>query len=887
MEKSLRQRTKFTLSASDSSFSSLFIDDFLKKKSLSLFSTATLITIFLIYLSIFLVVFYCDVVRLPSPVSVEYLKTSKDLQFSEERARFFVTQLSEFGPKITGSYANEVQAVNYIRKHLLSIKKHATTANKIDIDVQKPSGCFSLAFMDGMTSCYSNIPNVVARIGPHQETNKSLLINCHFDTQMISPGASDNLVNCAIMLEVLISLSQSDQPLPNDVIFLFNGAEENFHQGAHGFITQHPWAKTIVGFIDMEACGAGGKQMLFQANREKTWLLQAYAKSASYPLGSVVAQDIFQNGVIPSDTDYRIFDQVGKLPGLDFSYIKNGYVYHSRYDIPKAITNGSIQQAGSNLLYLLHNALKSPDMTKVADQPNLPLIFFDFLGLFMVVYRISVARILNAFVILVSFMDFFWKNYKSNVPVKKRLHLIGKAVLTVLFSFILSYLVCISVVLLLGVFNASMSWYGSPYLIVGLYGCPTLAVIFSVHLKAALHVKNLREKWLQEDVYFDAARLIWILLLIIMELFKLNSSFICCAWLLFPCLVRGILGNLYDSSGLIRTKKFHLIMHISMQIIPLTLFLYCFWVIYSVFIPIMGRSGTVLNPELLIGLITAVFVFLATSYMVSLIHVMIPPFKAIMLLVIIFVSTFLTVCCTPLGFPYSDNSEAPTPMRLYILHTQRTFYKENGGINSKDSGYWLIPLDYNGPRLVKQFFQLDDIEPVDCNAELACGMPFYIPVQSLIKTTYYLPAAKPKIIDEPRFELVSKSNLGSNSVRLSFFANGSDHMIVIMSPRPGVVITNWSFLNLPPLRNLDWKGRPTYFIYYSYGQYLEPWTFSVDLLIDKQVATASDKLIDLNFITHYLSGETSVTGEFHYLLKQVPSYVDVVPWTATLDSFSF
>lgn len=43
-------------------------------------------------------------------------------------------------------------------------------------------------------------------------------------------GASDNLVSCAVMLEVLISLSGSDQPLPNEVIFLFNGAEENFHQ---------------------------------------------------------------------------------------------------------------------------------------------------------------------------------------------------------------------------------------------------------------------------------------------------------------------------------------------------------------------------------------------------------------------------------------------------------------------------------------------------------------------------------------------------------------------------------------------------------------------------------------------------------------------------------
>lgn len=43
-------------------------------------------------------------------------------------------------------------------------------------------------------------------------------------------GASDDIVNCAIMLEVLISLSQHDEPLQNEVIFLFNGAEENILQ---------------------------------------------------------------------------------------------------------------------------------------------------------------------------------------------------------------------------------------------------------------------------------------------------------------------------------------------------------------------------------------------------------------------------------------------------------------------------------------------------------------------------------------------------------------------------------------------------------------------------------------------------------------------------------
>lgn len=197
-------------------------------------------------------------------------------RFIAERAQKQLKELTDIGVKVAGSIENDKYAVNFLIREIEKINLASNSIHKIEYDIQVVSGSFYVDFQPyGMSSVYHGVQNVVVKISPAGKTTKhSLLLNTHFDTVPISTGAGDAGCMIVVMLETLRVLSLTTEPMEHSIIFLFNGSEENLLQGSHGFITQHKWAPEVRAFINMDAAGNGGKEIMFQAGPEHPWLMK-------------------------------------------------------------------------------------------------------------------------------------------------------------------------------------------------------------------------------------------------------------------------------------------------------------------------------------------------------------------------------------------------------------------------------------------------------------------------------------------------------------------------------------------------------------------------------------------------------------------------------------
>ncbi|CAB1352075.1 unnamed protein product [Coregonus sp. 'balchen'] len=114
-------------------------------------------------------------------------------EFNAVRARKHLERITSFGPRPTGSPENEVLTVNFLLEQIEHIKADSASGpHSVTVDVQRPTGSFSIDFLGGFTSYYDRVSNIAVRLEPKAGAQHLMLANCHFDSVANSPGTTQH-----------------------------------------------------------------------------------------------------------------------------------------------------------------------------------------------------------------------------------------------------------------------------------------------------------------------------------------------------------------------------------------------------------------------------------------------------------------------------------------------------------------------------------------------------------------------------------------------------------------------------------------------------------------------------------------------------------------------
>ncbi|MBA3668837.1 MAG: M20/M25/M40 family metallo-hydrolase [Sphingomonas sp.] len=192
-------------------------------------------------------------------------------------------------------------------------------------------------------SC-SRTHNVVAVIGGDRPGN-ALLLNAHYDSTPTGPGAADDGIGVATLLEVAANLQA--RPPAHPVILLFNEGEEYGLNGAGAFVDGDPLAAQVGALINIEARGVSGPAVMFETSEPNGAALADYVGGATRPYANSLMTDFAR--LIPNYTDVVVFKDKGWRT-LSFAITGNETRYHSPGDTVQALNRDSLYHMGSEVL---------------------------------------------------------------------------------------------------------------------------------------------------------------------------------------------------------------------------------------------------------------------------------------------------------------------------------------------------------------------------------------------------------------------------------------------------------------------------------------------------------------------------------------------------------
>ena len=224
--------------------------------------------------------------------------------------------------------------------------------------------------------------NIVATRGEFSG-NDAVMLAAHYDSVPAGPGASDDGVGVANLLEIARVLSVMPQ-LKHPIVLLVTDGEEGGLLGASLFTREHPLAKRIWAAVNMDTRGVSGPSLMFETGAANAWLMRLYGRSTLEPITNSLCYVIYKT--LPNNTDFTIF-KAAAYQGFNLAFIGDVAYYHTPLDNFDNASPATMQHQGANALSGLLALANATDLSP----PTADSLFFDVLARGVVVWPIGLV----------------------------------------------------------------------------------------------------------------------------------------------------------------------------------------------------------------------------------------------------------------------------------------------------------------------------------------------------------------------------------------------------------------------------------------------------------------------------------------------------------------
>lgn len=274
--------------------------------------------------------------------------------------------LGDESPHPTGSAANRL-----VRDRIVA----SLTALGYAPELQTGRAC------DEWGNCAA-VDNIVARLDG-SEPGPAVALTVHYDSVGAGPGAGDDGIGVATMLEIARQLKAALPKLRHPLLLLITDGEETGLLGARLFVDQHRWAPEVRAAVNLEARGNQGPSFMFETGRRNAWAMSLYRSAVARPISNSIYYSAYQ--LLPNDTDFTVFKAAG-WEGYNFALTGNVQHYHTPLDNLAHLSLASLQHHGDNALATLLSLADAPLPAAAPDEPVETAVYVDLLAAAVLVW---------------------------------------------------------------------------------------------------------------------------------------------------------------------------------------------------------------------------------------------------------------------------------------------------------------------------------------------------------------------------------------------------------------------------------------------------------------------------------------------------------------------